>query len=336
MNSIKLFNWDGTNDFNPEKQYEWRLKWLDETIKKREKRGEVFPNSQKEKWKREEDQMYNNQKRDFEKIQKLQKEIAIIIPTHFYQRIWLKKCLESCQKTGYFTLVCYDNPFHNINQQVQDRMPSATTIMLADSFIMKPKTWSSGVGVPHSWNMFFGANFLQSLGFKYIFNLNGDCIMEKPEGLEEIIKMLGDNDAISCEFEEGRYFGTMSYLIKLEPAVRMWNENFARIFQYNFGNAEARMGIFAKKLELKVVPVENPEDHHFKPPGVKGTWRHILGFRHLHAEHKHRKKFKMEPLEEKYFEVGKNYEFLNQHEINTLVKYWETNDKSYLEKWWNS
>jgi len=141
-------------------------------------------------------------------------------------------------------------------------------------------------------------------------------------------------DIIACEYHKGKYLGTMAWLAKLDIAAEMWEKNFRRMYQQNFGNAEARMGIFAKQKNLKVIPVKNPEDHHFKPPGTKGTFRKILGIRHLHAEHKVRRTLRMEPVEEKYFEHGPDNLFINGHERNTLLKYWKTGDKQYLKAWW--
>jgi hypothetical protein len=331
---MKFYNWNGKKEYNACEQYNWRLKWLEETISKRLKGGEVFQEQQYERWYNEEELSYQNSLKDLEKIKKLQKDIAIIVPTHFYQSVWLKSCLESCQKTGYFTLMAYDNPFYDKNQLVQTRLPSISSLMLADEILIKHKTWSSGVAIPHFWNMWYGLRMLKSLGFKYVFNINGDCIMEKPEGIEEIIKILGENDIISCEYHKNSYIGTMSWLAKMDAAVQIWDLNLERAYEFNLGNAEGRFAIFAKALGHKVVDVENPEDHHFKPPGTKGTWRHILGFRHFHAEHKVRRWAKMEPIEKQYFDLSQNYQYLNQHERNTLVKYWETNDKKYLELWW--
>ena len=146
-----------------------------------------------------------------------------------------------------------------------------------------------------------------------------------------MIEKLGDADIISCQSDPGRYMGTMAYLGKMDPIVRMWDMNLSRMYQYNFGNAEARMGKFAKELGLNVVPVENPEEPHHKPPGVKGTFRKLLGLRHLHAEHKVRRWDKLEPIEKKYCEI----EYLNTHERKTLLQYWETGDKTFLKAWWN-
>ena len=201
--------------------------------------------------------------------------------------------------------------------------------MLADYISVKHKTWGSGVGIPHSWNMWYALHAAKGFGFEYVFNINGDCIMEKPD-LKPLRDMLGDADAISCEYVEGRYFGTMSYLSKIDPMMKMWDMNLQRLNQFNIGNAEGRLGRFSKELGLKIVPVENPEDHHFKPPGVKGTFRKMLGMRHLHAEHKVRNWEKMEPIEMDYCET----QYLNSHEQKTLMVYWKTGSKQHLEEWW--
>jgi len=333
---MDITNWNGTKKFNAEEQYKWRLEWLENQIKLRESRGEKISAAQKVKWEREEKGLYNSTLKDLEKFEKLNKDTCIIVPTHFYHSVWLRACLESLKPLGYYTICLYDNPFFEQNHTPTSRMPSTQTFMLMDQMIMKPKTWFSGVAAPHYWNMYLGMKMVHALGFKWVFSINGDCILEKPENfymLQDMIKNK-DADGISCEHHSGSYFGTLAYLIKVEPAVTMWENIFKRIFEYNSGNAEGRMGILAKKLNLNIVPVENPEDHHFKPPGVLGTFRKTIGLRHLHAEHKVRKALKIEPVEEKYFEKGPGNQFLNHHERLTLAKYWETKDKSYLESWW--
>ena len=336
MKRFDMYDQNGKGIFEPCDHLNWRLNWLENQIRIHRVNKRKIPTEQYQRWFDEEEKVYQNNLRDYEKIKKLYKEVAIIVPTHFYHSVWLRACLESCQKTGYFTLLSYDNPLFDKKQQIQNRMPSVPTLMLADEILMKPKTWGSGVGIPHSWNMLLGLNMLHSLGFKYVFNINGDCVMEKPEGVHELLKMVKKQDAdiIACEYHKDKYLGTMAWLSKLDIAVKMWENNFRRMYQQNFGNAEARMGIFSKQMKLKVIPVENPEDHHFKPPGTKGTFRKILGIRHLHAEHKVRRTLKMEAVEKKFFEFGPNNLFLNGHERNTLLKYWNTNDKKYLKAWW--
>lgn len=333
MINLKAFQGEGA--FDPCAMYNWRLNWLENTIGMRMKRGENFLEQQYQRWYNEEEQTYQNQLKDMNGIDRLNYDTAIIIPTHAYQSVWLRACLQSCKETGLYTMVAFDNPFHNENIQLHTKLPTTKTFMMADLFIMKQKTWGSGVGIPHAWNMFYGLNFLKSLGFKYVFSINGDCIMERPEGLAEIREMLDNDDIIACEWKKERsYCGTMSWLSKIDLVLEIWNKYMDELY-CSRGNAEARMGKAIIETNAKVTSVENPEDAHFKPPGIKGTWREILGFRHLHAEHKIRRQQKMEPISKEYFEHGPNFTFLNGHEQKTLLKYFQTGDRDYLEAWWS-
>ena len=327
---MKLVNWNGKKDYDPCELYNWRLDWLENQIRIHIANGRKIPVNQYERWFDEEEKVYQNNLRDYEKIKKLSKPISIIVPTHKYHNVWLKSCLESCSKTGYWTLLAYDNPYYNQNHKHSDLLPSVKTLMYADQILIKPKTWGSGVGIPHSWNMFLGLKTLKSLGFEYVFNINGDCIMEKPDGVDKLFEMLGNADIIACEYHKDKYLGTMAWLAKMDVALKMWEMNMEKLYQQNFGNAEARMGIFAKQLNLKVIPVDNPSDHHFKDWNHKNTFREILGIRHLHAEHKVRRWEKKEPIEEKYFDKN----FLNGHEQKTLLKYWETGNRNFIKEWW--
>jgi hypothetical protein len=327
---MKFVNWNGKKDYDPCELYNWRLDWLENQIKIHRTNGRKIPESQYERWFDEEEKVYKNNLRDYEKIKKLDKPIGVIVPTHKYHNVWLKSCLKSCHKTNYWILLAYDNPYYNSSHKHSDLLPSVETLMYADQILMKPKTWGSGVGIPHSWNMFLGLKTLKSLGFKYVFNINGDCIMEKPEGVDKLFKMLGDADIISCEYHKDKYLGTMAWLAKMDVALKMWEMNMEKLYQQNFGNAEARMGIFSKQLNLKVISVINPSDHHFKDWNHTNTFREILGIRHLHAEHKVRRWEKKEPIEEKYFDKT----FLNSHEQKTLLKYWKTGNKQFLQQWW--
>jgi hypothetical protein len=304
---------------------------LKNQINKREGRGEKFSDDQIQKWHREEKQLFDNQSRDYKLIEKLRQSCAIIVPTHKYHNVWLRACLESLKPLNLWTLVAYDQPFFQDNQKVNETLPSNQTFRLADQWLIKPKTWTGGVGVPHSWNMYLGVKMISSLGFKYVFNINGDCVLEKPEGFNELFLDFfnSGDDAISCEYTHGKYFGTMSWLSTIEFADAVWNENFSRMFQYNIGNAEARLAVFAKKFGFTISSVVNPKDHHFKTE-KKATWVKRLGFRHLHAEHKIRRWNKLEPVEEKYFDKSHMTGFDRNH----LEPYWASGDKKHLKKWW--
>lgn len=333
--------WDGTGKiFDPCELYEWRLEWLEKKVAEHHYHKRVKDEAQYQKWWDEEEKVYQNNRRDSERVAKLRKNIGIIVPTHYHHSRFITACLESLSKLGYFVLLAYDNPFYSPTRKIHESMPSVKGLFLADYISIKPKTWASGVGVPHAWNMFFGIKMLKTLGFEYIFNLNGDCILEKPENFPKLIELLGDGDCITCEWiPERKYAGTMAYLIKTELADEIWSQYIQKIYWFNIGNAEARMGRFLLDSKCKVIPVDNPTEAHFKcGPNTEATdnatFRTLLGLRHLHAEHKVRRSLKMEPIEEKYFDYGPDMIFMNGHERNTMIKYFKTKDRKYLEAWW--
>ena len=47
-----------------------------------------------------------------------------------------------------------------------------------------------------------------------------------------------------------------------------------------------------------------------------------------------RRSLKMEPIENEYIDRGPDNIFMNGHERNTLLKYYDTGDRQYLEAWW--
>ena len=329
---MKLVNWNGTKDYDPCELYEWRLDWLEDTISKRHNRGDKIETNQYQRWYDEEEHIYQNQIKDYKKINKLNKPLAVIVPTHKYHAIWLEASLQQVYSAGYWTLLAYDNPYYQLNNKHEDILPSVKAMLNIDQMIMKPKTWGSGVGIPHSWSMWMGLKMIKVLGFEYVFNCNGDIVLERPEGVEELFEMVKKENAdiISCEYKPGRCLGTMVWLAKVDVALKMWELNMEKLYQINFGNAEARMEKFSKEMNLKVIPVDNPKESHFKDWTYDSTFRRIVGLRHLHAEHKDRRKRKDLPVEEKYFDKH----FLKTHEIETIQKYWKTGDIKYLEKWW--
>ena len=137
----------------------------------------------------------------------------------------------------------------------------------------------------------YGCEFSFFLFISFITLAPTPIFLERPEGVDELFEMVKKENAdiIACEYHPGRYLGTMVWLAKIDPALAMWEENMKRLYQINFGNAEARFGKFADTQKLKVIPVKNPSDHHFKDWKHNNTFRKILGLRHLHAEHKDRR-----------------------------------------------
>ena len=147
---VFIENWNSNGKwFDPCSLYNWRLDWLEKKVKQHRDNKFEHSDRQYQQWWDEEHQVWENNEKDIAKAIKLSKNIGIIVPTHAHQRVWLASCLRSLQKLGYFVLVAYDNPF--IGQHpIQQRLPSVQTWHLADEWLIKHKTWASGVGIPHA------------------------------------------------------------------------------------------------------------------------------------------------------------------------------------------
>ena len=336
MNSIIVESPFGTGPFDACEVYDRRLNNLETNISKflrSKKLKKLYTNQQIDRKYRDANMIYNNNKQDQMLYDKLGKDLCVIIPTHRYQRPWLKACLEGVNKLGYFSILAYDNPYHirQVGRTMEQLLPPNDVMTLADYISMKPKTVHSGVTVPHVWNMLFAVNQAYVLGFEYIFCINGDLIMERPEKFEKLREMMGDADMFPLSWDPIKLAcGTAAFIAKTEHQIKFW-KHFARTIYKPGGNAEARQGRYYKKNKLKVFhPNPGPTSHRMTNP--KSIWYNTVGLRHLHAEHKVRRWDKMEPVEEKYCDKR----FLNGNEKKSVGMYWKTKERKYLKQWWGA
>jgi len=336
MEKIRVEDVFGVAPFNADEERERRARRMEVNISKllRSKRGHKFNSEQQlDKWYRETNMVYNNNLKDQMTYDKLRKDMCVIIPTHRYQRPWLKACLEGVGKLGYFSILAYDNPFHagQVARPMDKLLPPNNILALVDYISVKPKTFHSGVTVPHMWNMIFAVNQASILGFEYVFCVNGDFIMERPENFQQLRDMMGDADMFPLAWNPNKpSCGTAAFIAKTEPQVKFWRD-FARTVHQPKGNAEARMGRYYKENKLKVYHnQQGPMSHQM--PNEKSDWYNTVGLRHLHAENKIRRWEKKTPIEEKYFDKR----FMTPNEKKYLTEYWKTGDKNSLKPWWSA
>lgn len=267
-------------------------------------------------------------------------KINIIVTGTSNQRIFMLPCLKSIRSIGWM-LMTYDNPVDDYN----NRFPSSECFKLLDQFFMKHNTSVvPGPTYPQFWNYKHGIDILRGSPAEYVFTIGADCVLERPEGISEIVKMLGNNDLISCSTGRHKvpYCGTKSFLIRKTAFIKIvkyLEEKTYYPFQ-DIGNMEYRFGLAVQGTGIKEVKApKNPSDdqfsHSYDEEGYcinRGTWGEVLGFRHLAGEHKIRRLEKRIPVEEKYFDK----KYLSRSELETISKYWETKDKKFLESWWKS
>jgi len=315
--------------FDPCETYERRLDKMETNIGLRHKKQKHrFKQGTYSRWFNEAHRIYMNGVRDNEMYTKIKKDLCVIIPTHRHHRVWNKACLESVSKLGYFTIFAYDNPYFK-GQPHDVLLPPSDVMGMADYISMKPKTWHSGVGVPHIWNMLFAVNVAFMLGFEYVFSINGDFIMEKPQNFEKLRELMGDGDMFPLAWNPNvPACGTAAYIAKTEHQVVFWRDEIRTLYK-NIGNCEARLGKYYKNNNLKVVHFEPGKLSH-QMPNPDSTWYRTVGLRHLHAEHKIRRWGELDPIERKYFDER----YLTAGEKKTLLQFWMTKNKKFLKAWW--
>jgi len=277
------------------------------------------------------------------KAEKWNDDVNVLVTAHMDQRLFLDACIESVKDLGWVLMV-YDNP----DGDYLRRLPKEEIFKKIDQFFMKhPTREMPGPTYPQFWNFRHGIDLLLGSQGKYIFVIGADSILERPEGLPEIIEMLGDGDIIACstknpERHKDVYCNTKSLLATKEAfktIVDFVQKGFVPM-DYKYGNMESRFGLAiketgAKEVKVPILPGEDQFAYSYDENGKvinNGTWGDVLGYRHLAGEHKIRRKKKIIPVEEKYFDK----EYLRRYELDTMAKYWETGKQEFLEAWWEA
>lgn len=277
------------------------------------------------------------------KAKKWNDDVNVLITAHMDQRIFLNACVDSVKDLGW-VLVVYDNPGGDYYR----RLPKEEIFNKIDQFFMKhPTREMPGPTYPQFWNFRHGIDLLLGSQGKYIFVIGADSILERPEGLPEIIEMLGDGDIIACSTQnpdrhKDAYCNTKSLLATktaFKTIIDFAQKGFVPM-DYKYGNMESRFGLAIKETGIKEVkvpklPGEDQFAYDYDAEGKsinRGTWGEVLGYRHLAGEHKIRRKKKIIPVEEKYFDK----DYLRRYEEETMAKYWETGKEEFLEAWWKA
>ncbi len=269
-------------------------------------------------------------------VQKTEQPVAILLTGHPGSRPYLKASIETHKKTGYWVCLAYDNYLdpENLNIQYESIMPATEVMNMLDTFFVPHhQTWG-GCLFPYYWMLKWGASILRD--FEYIYCSNADCVLEKPEGFGDLLKLMGDADFMSCGPVLERSINTTGFIVKTEALKKImdhFGEHFVPFDNYEkytqeYGNAEGRMFRAIQELGLKQVIVDPPENDQIPAPG-KGTWFDLVGFRHIHHEHNYAYRYKGIPPEIEYFD-----ERFMGDEYRSIKEYWKTKDIKILENWW--
>jgi hypothetical protein len=195
------------------------------------------------------------------------------------------------------------------------------------------------------WDIVYGAGIIGLFeNFEYIFTVNGDCVWDKPQGIDSIINLLGDNDLMSSSVDSTIH--TCSVIWKREAFL-----DFISYIRYNLNtnrpesySPEILLRDWAKDKNVKVPDIQAyyPEGHfhegaidHYNSYHQDSTWKRLLGYRNLGGEHKWSCLEHLEPVPKTYCDFRDGGRFLSQHEKTTLLQYYLTLDRRWLYMYWD-
>jgi len=327
----RVKKYSGEYDFDPDEYYEHRINFHRAKLPKLVNSGKIN-DAKADRIIRREEQNHAAYIAEMSDQEKMNGDVAVVIPTYVSHKPWLKACLESVKRLGFYILLAYDNHFYK-KSRGSEVFPNHKVMMLADAVVMKPVNHFQSVGIAHMWNMWHNLKLLHGFGFPYVLSIAGDCILERPEGFEELFAILGKNNIICNMWDnDRRYAGTLGVLAKTEVYLDYF-EHFVRNQYDRSGSTEGRLYRFLldSPEDYAVAAVKNSA-HNFKMPDPNSTWNKTIGYRHLHAEQMIRQESRYLPVERKYFDFGDNNE--NIKVGGPLWNYYNTGDVKYLESWW--
>ena len=296
--------------------------------------------------------------KDIEKANEMMREnnfpfnakIGMVFTSHFDHLPYMEYALKQYRKIDdMFIVGAYDS--RHINPLLKDkkeRLPFPEIWYLAHMWVFKHYTWS-GFSKRNGWNwlQIYGSSILKRFeNMEYIFVSNGDCIWEKPEGVYEIIDILGDDDFMSGQsftrHTDGfNFIHTCSMVFKRDSYFSFIDFAISLIKESDCAGVspESIINRWVKNNNIKwnhspIQPTYENGDHDmYCESGNESTWKNILGFRNLIAEKNYRCHVGAEPLDKKYIDLRDPVFYWNDHDRKTLYNYYTTGDRRYISMW---
>jgi len=264
----------------------------------------------------------------------LRAEVAIVVTSWDGHRLFLRSALQSYMKTGAYVICSYDS---------KGQYPSPDVMRIPHSFVFKHPTYGADKRIGWLFDTIYAAGIISRFNnIRVVFTANGDCIWEKPEGMTDCIKYLYGCDMMAVSAETN-LIHTCSIMMKAFVYQR-FAEYVGEMLRNNIPESyspEVMLRDFVHHYDIKHKPApiqpEFPPNKRYK--GVDhycsynqdSTWKRVLGFRNLGAEHKQCPIEHLEPIPKNYIDF--KHDYFTQHE-NLLHKYYETNDRRWLYKYY--
>lgn len=277
-------------------------------------------------------------------------DMAIIVTSWAGQLRWLKKTLQSYRQTGKYVILAYDNPFFAFEEHCKgsdfmlNNMPRAEHYLMAHSVVIKHKTVDNSKRTGWFWNAYYARGLVNLYpNIKYVYITNGDCLIEKPEGMKDLVALLGDADIMAGQSEEGRTIHSADMILKVGAFNQIMEYMAYRHKAPVIGSVsvECLLNDVVKTLKLKVkhAPVQprmpDGSVDYYCGYGAPSTFKDLIGFRNLYAEQEHRENNALEPLPKDFLDNFMNWAYMPSNQLENLCKYYDTGDRRYLYVWWS-
>jgi len=273
-------------------------------------------------------------------------KLAVIVTAWAGQLKWLSATLESYRKTGAFVILAFDQHFYPwgalSDGSALTGLPSPRHFQLANSVVFKHLTYDANKRNGWFWSVRYAQGILKQFpNIEYVYLTNGDCLIEKPEGMKDVIALLGDGDIMAGQ-QNNDTLHTAELLFRADAFHELF-DHMARVMRtpiIGSHSAENLLKDAIRATGVKVVTAPNqPKDTDgtvdmYARYGQPSTWKDLLGFRNLFAEYETLGNEGQDLMHLKPF-VDLNPAYWGGEERETVCQYWATGDKRYLWKFWD-
>jgi len=288
--------------------------------------------------------------------QPFKSEVAILVTSWIGHLKWLKYTFTSYRNTGQYVLLAFDNHLKPDNIHSLDlHFPPADIMAIPHAVVMKHPTWDADKRNGWLWNLLYAAPIILSFSnFKYVLTINSDCALDRPEGLPELIQLLGDADYMSQSVEynspnDPKSIHTCSMLFKINTFAQVadyFRTQMATAGPESF-SPELLLLEAHKHLGLRLQPTPQvpifPAWHdfagsidHYQSYNEDSTWKSVIGFRNLCAENDTAGIERLAPLPAKYFDLRDGGRLLSGYERESLYHHYQSGgDQRYLWMLWD-
>lgn len=221
---------------------------------------------------------------------------VIICTSHRGHLTFLRGALRSLRKTGKFVICSYDPPATAWYSEdyYKDNIPDLETSLAAHMWIHKHITYEEPKRNGWFWDIRYAQGVIKNFeNFEYVFTVNGDCVWEKPEGVDDLIELMGDHDLMAVTSDPGTIH-TCAVLFKREAFMKVvdYMAEYHKVSIIGSYSPERLLLQAVRDLSLNELKVPNqpidPEDNsvdHYTRYSQRGhTWNELVGYRNLGAE----------------------------------------------------